>query len=400
MSRFDLSNAADFSRVTQQSLGQVGALIDGRDPAQWDILEGSYNGVVFHVFRSKQEWQGALARVQDSTGRRKVKYQFPYRDGQTTDDMGRKPGSFSMEIVIHGIRYMKGLAALMREFNKPTPGVLIHPVRGQITCAVEDVQMIHSSDQRKAVALSVTFIEHNFTIGDIRELEDNSVRSKLSQALEIFAKIDAGIRRVEQTALFVQAVKNRINELQEIFKRDNAAALTAMNVAFNGAGAASIPTLLPTNLGGNRNADGTTNDTNFVTVRSVSDPFNSVPVVSEETVQALAVLEIRKQIENLRSQAANLINELESNGGSLEFFDDIMAIRESVVLQQDVFEAGVASSNARILDYTVPRIMSIREAAFANGIDIERVYEIELLNPELGSVNMIAPGTILKLPVG
>lgn len=400
MSRFDLSNAADFSRVTQQSIGQVGALIDGRDPSQWDILEGSYNGVVFHVFRSKQEWSGALGRITDSTGRRKVKYQFPYRDGQTTDDMGRKAGSFQMDIVIHGIRYLKGLAAIIREFNKPTPGVLVHPVRGEITVAVEDVEMIHSSEQRKAVALSVTFIEHNFTIGDIRELEDNSVRSKLSQALDIFAKIDDGIRRVEQTQLFVQAVKNRIGELLEIFKRDNSAALTAMNVAFNSAGANTIPTLLPVNQGGTRNANGTTSDSNFVTVRSVSDPFNSVPVVASETVQALAVIEIRKQLEQLRDQAAAIITDIENSGGSLEFFDDIQNIRESVVLQQSVFEAGVASSNARIIDYNVPRIMSVREAAFENGIDLERVYEIEILNPELGSVNMIPPGTILKLPVG
>ena len=135
MSRFDLGSSADFSRLTQQSLGSVSQLIDGRDPGLWDLLEGSYNGVLFHVFRSKVDWQGALSQIQDAGGRRKVKYQYPYRDGQTTDDLGRKPGSFTMEIVIHGLRYMRGLAALEREFDKPTPGTLIHPIRGQMTVA-------------------------------------------------------------------------------------------------------------------------------------------------------------------------------------------------------------------------------------------------------------------------
>lgn len=402
MSRFDLSSSADFSRLTQQSLGDISRVIDGKDPQLWDIIEGSYNGVLFHVFVSKVDWQGALPQITGSGGRRKVKYQFPYKDGQTTDDLGRKPGSFQAEILIHGIRYFKGYQALMAEFNKPTPGVLVHPVRGQIDCVVDDVQEVFSSEKRKAVLLNVTFIEHNFTIGNLQDLKDNSVKGKLAAALDIFRQIDAINSKIEQAQLFVRGVKNRIEAFLNIFKNDTGAVLTAMNVTFNlGVGSTDIPSLLPVNQGGTRNNNGTIVQDNFLVVRSVSDPFNNVPVnaLSTETVQALAVVQIQKQILDLRVQAANIINELNVNGGALDFFDDILSIRQSVVSIQDVFEAGVSTSNARIIDYTTPRLMSIREVAFANGIDVNRVQEIDILNPELLSVNFIDKGTILKVPV-
>lgn len=402
MSRFDLSSPADFSRITQQSLGQISQLIDGRDPAEWDLLEGSYNGVIFHVFRSKVDWQGALARVQDTGGRRKVKYQYPYRDGQTTDDLGRKPGSFQMEIVIHGLRYMQGFRAIMAEFDKPTPGVLIHPVRGQINVVVEDFQIAHTNDQRKAVALNVTFIEHNFTIGNIRDLKDTSVKSKLAAALEIFKKIDATINKIEAATLFVRGVKNQIKALLDQYKNTNGQVLTEMNVAFNlGAGSNDIPALLPVNDGGTRDSNGTVTTNDFLVVRSVSDPFNNLPVslLSQTTQQALAAVQIQKQIESARDQATAIIEALIDNGGALEFYEDIMDIRASVNQVQDVFESGVASSNAQVIDYVTPRLMSLREVAFANGIPVERIQEIDLLNPSLLSTNFIEAGTSLKVPV-
>lgn len=402
MSRFDLSNAGDFSRITQQALGAVSGIVDGRDPSEWDILEGSYNNVIFHVFQSKVDWQGALSRVNDVAGRRKVKYQFPYKDGQTTDDLGRKPGSFEMEILLHGTRYMKGYRALMAEFDKPTPGVLVHPIRGKITCAVDDIQISSSNEQRKAILLKVVFIEHNFTVGNLRDLKDASVKSKLAQALEMFKKFDDMIKAVENATLFTRGVKNLINSLLNSFKTANGQALTALNTTFNGGGSsADIPALLPVNQGGTRNADGTIAEDNFVVVRSVSDPFNNIPVelLSETAQTAIAVSQLSKQITDLRVQAAVAIQAINDNGGALEFFDQILDIRQSIVLIQDVFEAGIASSNAQIIDYETPQVMSLREVAFANGIPVNRVEELDLLNPSLLSVNYIAKGTMLKVPV-
>jgi hypothetical protein len=402
MSRFDLNNLADFSRITQQSLGSAIGTIDGSDPREWDLLEGSYDGVVFHVFKSKQEWQGAVARVNDTAGRRKVKYKYPYRDGQTTDDLGRAPGSFQIEMLVHGIRYMKGYSAIMAALNKPTPGVLVHPINGNITVVPEDVQIAHTSEKRKAVLLVVTFIEHNFSVGDIRQLQDSSVKGKLAQALDVFRTIDATINRINNADLFTRAVKNQINALLSSFRLATGEVLTAMNVTFNGGvGSADIPSLLPVNEGGTRQTDGSVTDNNFVVVRSISDPFNNIPasLLSDTTTQALAASEIQKRVVALRVQAAGIITRINAEGGALDFFDDILGIRQSVVFIQGAYEAGIASSNARIIDYTTPRLMTIREVAFANNIPVDRVQEIDLLNPALLSVNYIEKGTILKVPV-
>jgi prophage DNA circulation protein len=404
MSRFDLSNAADFSRVTQQGLGTALA-IEGRDPNQWDLLEGSYNGVVFHVFKSKINWQGALSKIQDSTGRRKVKYQFPYRDGQTTDDLGRKPNSFQMEILLFGLRYKEGFSQLLTEFDKPTPGKLIHPIRGGLTVAVDDVQISYTSDQRKAVVLNVTFIEHNFTVGDLSTLKDTSVKSKLADALKAFQKLDALITAIENSTLFVRGVKNFLQGLINSYKTDTGLVLASLNVTFNlGATTGSsvdIPSLLPTNQGGTRNSDGTLESDNFVVVRSVSDPFNSVPLelLTPTSVQALAVQQLKKQIETLRTDAANIISEIAANGGELELFDNILNLRQTVILIQDAFEAGAVSSKATVIDYVTPRVMSLREVAFENGVDVNRVQDLDILNPSLLSTNFIPSGVLLKVPV-
>lgn len=443
MPKLDISQAADFSRLTQGTLGNLTSLFGGRDPREWDIVEASYSGgpgraaIKFHVFelstianlfQEKVTWEGGLRQVTDFGGRRKVKYQFPYRDGQTTDDLGRQPGSFEMEAVIHGPRYMEGFRALMAEFDQPTPGTLVHPVRGEIPCAVEKVDIIHKSDARKSLELRLVFIEHNFTIGDIRQLTDSSVKAALAAAMAVFKAIDRAINTIEGAQLLARGVKNLIKSYLAVFKTDSAKSLTLMNMTFNAKGSsADIPALLPVNLGGsgtstsasglptsgnplaNAASTGTptgggsaiVSDQNFVVVQSVSDPFNGVPVelLSNNTILAVAVSELTKQVQNLRAQTATIIQAIYDGGAALELNDTVMEMRQSIVLIQDVLEKGVASSNARIIDYELPRLMSLREVCFANGIPVSRVQELDVLNPSLLSVNYIAAGTIVKVPL-
>lgn len=440
MPKFDLSDAADFSRLTQGTLGNLNSLFGGRDPREWDILEASYNGIKFHVFSlstdykgrdadtltgeqleaRKTVWQAGVGQVNDTGGRRKVKYQFPYRDGQTTDDLGRKPQSFEIEAVIHGPRYREGLNLLLREFDKPTPGKFVHPVHGELDVVVEDWGQRHSHENRKAVELRITFIEHNFTVGDIRKFDDASVKSALSKALAVFKFIDKAISKVEGAQLLARGIKNLIKSYMNTYKGDTARTLSRMNQTFNTkGGSVDIPALLPNNLGGTgiatsasggvssgratnltSTSSSVVTDENFVVVRSISDPFNGIPVadLNEKTVAAIAVTELTKEVQIIREQAAAIIKAIQANGASLELHDTVVDMRQTIVLIQSVLETGIASSNARIFDYTVPRTMSLREVGFLNGITPDRVMELDLLNPSLLSVNYIEPGTILKVP--
>lgn len=395
MSRFDLNDAGDFARLT---LGNVGGVLQdlalaGRSPGEWDILEGSYNGVLFHVVKSKSPWQGALSQVQDSGGRRKVKYQFPYRDGQTTDDLGRKPNSFSMDILIYGNRYLQGLKKIIAEFDKPTPGTLIHPIRGSMKVVVEDFEIIHASDKRKAAAIRVTFLEHNFTIGDIREGKDTSVKGALARALDFIATLENAILQVQGVAKFAQTVKNRIAGAIEDFNAGYATTLTNINVNLNSRGATDIPAILPVNNGGLRNEDGTLASETELTVLASAD--EDQPVVA-----AIAAEDLRKQVNSRRAEVAAIIDDILDQGeDALELHQTILDLKQAAVNLQEALETGVASSQAQVIDFIVPRTMSLREVAFINGIDVNRVGEIDLLNIELGSTNLVERGTSVRVPI-
>ncbi len=406
MGGLNLNNPIDFARATnsdvQVALGTLFGNNGGRDPLLWNIFEGSFNGIRFHVFESASEYSAGLSQIVDNGGRRKVKYAFPYRDGQTTDDLGRKAETFSMNIVLHGHNYLIGLRQLMNEFNKPTPGDLLHPVRGKMTVAIEDVQLTHGSEQRKAVALNVTFIEHNFTIGEFRSDLDSTVKKALSNALSTFTKINNALDKIQNSVQMTNNQRAIALRLLNAYKSGVALLLKRMNSTFNGGSSADIPTLLPVNNGGVE-AGG-----NFTTVISPSDPFAQVPVADlTGDSSTVAVPQLEKETNKLREDLDVLIDNMENASvpgdpnfiGALEFYDEILGLKETAVLMQDVLEKGISSSQSRILKYTLPRIMSIREVAYANGLSPNDGDQIESLNPGLLSMNYIEQGTVLKIPV-
>lgn len=391
----DLSKPADFARATMSPVASVLLDLAGRDPTKWDILEGAFNGVRFHVFQSKEPYGAGLAHISDTGGRRKVKYRFPYKDGQTTDDLGRKPEQFDVDCIIHGRDYMIGLTRLLAELNKPTPGDLIHPVRGSLRVVPEEWSITHTYEQRNAVQLRLVFSEHNFTVGDFRQVKDPSVKGALAKALDAFAKLDAIIANVEGAVIFVKTQKARITEAIEAFKTAFSGTLTSMNASFNTGSSADIPALLPVNEGG---VGGGGSGANFPVVASPSDPFASAPAtLTGEAATALAVAQLTKDVNSLRADLDEIMALMSAGEGALEFYDDILALKNIGIDLQDALEKGVASSQAEIKEYVAPRLMTIREVAFENGIDVDRVEELELLNPDLLSVNFIDPGTVLKV---
>lgn len=451
----DLGTAAGFSQLTQGALTNIGSLL-GINPADWDIRESQYKGgddeaqyVKFHVFKNSMPfnflspdsgsspWNGALSQISDIGGRRKVKYKFPYRDGQTTDDLGRDAESFELQIVLFGQNYLDCYDQLIDEFNDPVPGTLIHPVRGEITVGAEKWTVTHKCDQRKAMSIMVTFIEHAFLVAEVTDLDTSpfaGLKSALSAAMGVFSIIDTAINKINGAIALVAGIKNLLNSELNLFKNNSAAALTNMNLTFNAkGGSADIPALLPVNLGGTGKAtsasgqpsSGTTgaagtsgtgssattsaagsalagiaSTSNFAVVSSISDPLNGVPVktLTNPTAQALAVSQIIKDVQNLTTLAGTIIQTIETNGASLELYDTVISIRQAVVRIQKVLQTGIASSRAQLKTYVTPRLMSLREVMFANKLDVDRVQEIDQLNPTLLSVNYIAKGTSLMVP--
>jgi hypothetical protein len=404
----DLNSPLDFARATS-GIGGILQQFTGQGEGAWVINEGSYTGgsdkgstVLFHVFASATNYQAALAQIADTGGRRKVKFKFPYNDGQTTDDLGRTPQTFNLDIILHGDNYLEAFKNLFTELNDPVPGTLVHPVLGRLTCGMESYEVTHSNDKRKAVSIRLTMIEHNFSVADIQIKVNPTVQSALSKLLDAFKKIDNAVTAVEATLLAARSLKNQLKNLINDYKSIFARNASSLNTTFNAAGAGQFPSLLPTTEGGVQQSNGTVSTDIALTSASPNDPFQNVPVSSltNQTSQALAAEQIAKDIQAGRDQLTNIIRQMSDLGsgqGSLEFFDEILGLRETANDMQDAFEKGKQSSQFKIISYMTPRLMSVREVAFDIGIPLNRVDEISILNPQLESANYIPKGTKLRV---
>jgi hypothetical protein len=294
------------------------------------------------------------------------------------------------------------------------------------------------------MGIHVTFIEHNFSVGSVAALASQStIKSTLSAALAVFSTIDAAINKVTSALLFSKGVQAITSSYLALLKQNSASTLTKMNVTFNKkGGSADIPALLPVNLGGiSQPTTSSTSSTtveslakggaavaaltdlsaafgnakppvttsvppvvttsqNFPLVASINDPFNSIPVatLSNPTAQAVSVTQLTKEVDDLTAQTAAIIGVIEANNGALELFDTILSLRQAIVNIQAVLVAGIQASKVALNVYVTPRIMSIREVCFQNGLALSRTEDVLNLNPSLLSVNLIAKGTMLMVP--
>lgn len=410
MGKFDLNKPADFARATNSFGAGIVQTLSARGSKDWLIQEGKYqsaedptNFVIFHVLTSATDYGGALSQISDTGGRRKAKYQFPFVDGQLTNDLGREAETFSLDIVLHGDNYLFAFNSLLLILNEPTPGVLTHPVRGQVTCAMEHYELIHQESQRKAVAVRLTMTEHSLDFLVLASAPDKTAPSLLTKLTSTFNKIENAINAVQGVVFLVQSAKNQIIQGLQDYQGFFSKVSGNMNATFNPGG--NIPALLPTQGGGLQDPSTGQIVNNSTTVAaSPNDPLQALPpsLLSVELQQALAIDHIQKDIETTRAQASQSISDLENAGngqGAFEFYDNIIDLRTSVNDLQLAFEAGKQSSQARIIDFVTPLVMSVREVGFANGVSPDNTDQIALLNPELESLNYIPPGTTVRVAV-
>lgn len=406
MGKFNLNNAADFARATNSFGAGILQTFTGRGNSDWIIEECSFKSGInpnnisrFHIFRTAADYDGALSSISDSGGRRLAKFQFPYMDGQVTEDMGRKAETFSLDIVIHGNNYLSAFNQMIQIMNEVVPGTLIHPVRGEIVCKMESYELTHQSTERKAVSIKLTMEEHSFEAINLFDPKlEKSAPSLLSKLAQAFVKIENAINAVQGTILLVQSVKNQIKAGLQAYQQAFSQITGNMNSTFNPGN--NVPGISPTTSGGVLNSSGKIVANSVSIAASPDDPLQSLPanVLSSSTQAALAVDKIEKDINTNREQLSSSIKEMEESAkgrGAFEFFDNIMDLRNTANDMQAAFEAGKASSQAKIKKYITPRVMSIREVAFENGLSPDEGIQIMYLNPQLDSANYIPKDTSL-----
>ena len=393
----DLGNPTDFAKATLSGVSSLLNTLTGLNKSDWIIEESAYGHtesdlVIFHVFKSTKDYNGAVGQVQDNISRRVVPFEFPYVDGQTTSDLGRNGESFDFDILIFGPNYYAAYIALLQEFNDPRPGTLIHPIRGRMTAKFKDATITHKSDARQAVTIRARFVEHSFEVSF--KAASPTTKSALADAVGFIGKINQVITKIDSNLNVLASIRNQIKALLGDYSTGYTAALVAMNTTFNGGSSSDIPGLLPNNP-----AAGTA----FPSASDPNDPFSGLTPEQIQSQQspALASLQAIDRVKVVRLQAAAAVASMSaanSGEGALIFYDDSLVVKQSVLSMQKVLELGLQSSNATIKKYRVPHVMGLREVCFANGLAVDRAFELEQLNPSILSANLIPKGTILEVP--
>lgn len=422
----NLNTAAGLATLTLSNASGVLNQLAGLNNATWDIQEAAYGHppnklVRFHIFKSAaaadlksgeslgllgrlkddflptaNDYEGAVSQIQDSISRRVVPFEYPYVDGQTTDDLGKSGQSYEFDVLLFGKGYYAAYLALIKEFDDKRPGTLVHPIYGPITAKFKQATVTHKSEAREALAMKVTFLSHDFEVSfqDAKK----TTKSALATAVGFIGSINNIITKIQSNIATFSIVKSAIIGLVKGYSDLFSSSLVALNTTFNNGTSSDIPGLLP-----NNSAQGTA----FVSGVSPNDPFANVTLSEIQSQQSpvLASLQAADRVIALRVYLTNLILTLENlavNGvlksGSLEFYDDILVLKQSGVAVQQVLELGLQSSNATIKNYTTPRLMSVREVCFLNGLSVDRSFEVEQLNPDSLSMNFLEKGSILKVP--
>lgn len=403
MSGFDLNTIPGFEAITSLTGGLGGLLgsLTGAIAQNWDIQEASYghNGkqILFHVFKSSTDYNAAVGDVHDASGHRKIPIVFPYQDGQSSDDLGRKGEVFEFNVLIFGPQYKAQYQKLLKELNDPTPGTLIHPVRGSLTVAAEEWDVVHASDKRQAVALKIRFIEHSFSVDYSTIPASKNVPSALTTALGFLSLISKVLTAAQSIEFVAKNTTNLVAALIGQYQTGYTATLSQLNQTFNPNSNAAIPTLLPTVAGQDPSV--------YTLAGSANDAFQATsPLVASQSVQLTAALASQQAVDSVAALCTLLntyvtqIEATEQGQGALIFYDQVISMKQSIIALQEMLEVGLQTSSNTVVTYKLPRDMSVREVCFANGLFPDNSYDLEVLNPQLLSVNLIPKGTIVQVP--
>ncbi len=113
------------------------------------FLPASFRGVAFRVEAHQQKF-----------GRRVVVHEYPHVDAGESEDLGRKPGEFSIEAYLIGPDHDLERDELVRVCEEVSgPGELVHPYLGTRTVVFVDGSLSERSSERRLSRLTLTFRE-------------------------------------------------------------------------------------------------------------------------------------------------------------------------------------------------------------------------------------------------
>lgn len=388
------------------------------DANSWHLQKGTFinvqgQSVVFFIEkRSGQDTtqMNAIDQISDSAGRRIAVYEYPYLDGQALDDLGRRGERFTFNIKFFGSNYQ----VIFKHFidvvvNSNGQGTLTHPVRGAIKCRFQEYEFIHRYDEWNAVTIKATFLEDNtgqIQSANLTAASSNSIlRSALSTAVNIIATATNTLFALKALLSLPTTIYNALNlriksindavssflaQLASTYSTDSQLQLLAFNFSTVSGGLSGI------------NGGTTTNGSKIPPVYQVGFTQTEQNTINAHLASFINSNQVSSQqaiytANTIRSTISTAIIEVETQLGN-NAFDLVLLYRQLAVSIQVTTQNCISSTQPTIKVYNVPYLMSLRKAAFLNGLTSDRQNDIEELNPYLASVNYVPENTILLVP--
>ncbi|PHM22528.1 DNA circularization protein [Xenorhabdus ehlersii] len=161
-----------------------------------DLQDAAFRGVKFDVLNT-----------QDSMARDHEDHEYPFIDGATVMDLGRKARNFRLTAFLWGENYKHQLDALMKVLDQPGTGELIHPIYGsvpQVLCIEYQIQ--HEAEGPDSCHVELVFLEstlgtklhsdvHPEQLGDSLFDAINELTERASDLFEqVMAPVHKGMR--------------------------------------------------------------------------------------------------------------------------------------------------------------------------------------------------------------
>jgi len=183
---------------------------------------GSFRGVEFFV-----------GSVQSSIGRNKIVHEFPGRPNPKVVDDGGRPRGFQFRCFIVEEDYDFRRDVLREEFNKPGPGLLVHPYWGEFEVEViSEVRITEVDGEGGMARFDLTMIEVGVAplivaqrdLGPEVEVSANSALAAVAAAFSAAYSVANAITEVVQTAV------NAINQVASQMRRARGLINSVLNV--------------------------------------------------------------------------------------------------------------------------------------------------------------------------
>jgi prophage DNA circulation protein len=377
---------------------------------------GGGQTVTFYVENTIGQFPNQLTAIDvinDSGGRRLAAYDYPYVDGTTYQDLGRKGERFVMNIKFFGSNYQilfKNFIEVVTKTNQL--GTLNHPVRGTFPARFLEWEFVHRHDEFNAVTIKATFVEDNINQTSKLNIFDN-INSALRNALQVLSSVVSAIQTLLSAAIALLNLPNQIltnlktslSNIQFLFSQ-----LLAQLAATY-----STDAQIQNTLSNAITTGGALGANSGTTTASTANPTGQIPPVYQVGFSAQAQASITTNLNNFinanqitpqqalfgANQVLNLIGsaiaEVTENLGN-QGYSVVLQYRILAVQAQNVTQSAVSNIQTQVTMYTVPFDMSLRMIAFLNGLSVDRQNDIASLNPYLQSINYISRGTVVQVP--